>query len=846
MRWRVLALTVCTACANLPALERDSCGNAVLELGEDCDSLPETTLRCLPPGEDGACHFDCSVGSAGVRWQCPAGWACDFDELCRRPTGAFEQPIKYTVGGVSSLAAGDFDGDGRFDVLSRNPTDLAGRATLSFHYFNERAALVDTRPFPKLMVAPAIGMLSNDGRNDLAFSDFRVGVMLGRADRSWVPEAFTPYVIDTGQVRLTGVREGSVGMASPLASLATISEGPGIYVPDLRSSTLALRARVSSPLDTLVGEPVDADVIEGSVSPCDELVLAFRGETALQVYELCDPQLASGEILWRAVATRIDVPLEPPAPLDAAPLSADLNGDGHLDLLVGAGGLTYAAFSDGQRLSSATPYRPSIDLPGQPAAEWTMPLAVGDMSADGEPDFVLADRVLMSQLPPGSTQPRYDVVQANSGGRWTSAKIADLNGNGFLDAVAAQRGRLHIDFFNGSGKPWLLDSRILTTRSVSLLTVSDFDGDLIGDLALVEKASGDQELDAVKVAFGELSTVPGAPVTVARTRSVQQIGPFHGGGTDGMFVVADYPTPGDKRSLVYLLGGNAERIPFAALELITFTQDGRIDDAVAMALTLGAFTGPAPKDLVVLSFELKDGTWAFWLVPTLDGPSPSPLRLRGTLDPRLSPSATIARASEFQAAEIYATCAAADLNRDGRDETIWVMPADQGARCGIQTFSVSGQASDYSLVSGGVVTLDAPCTDPQISAVDADQDGVLDLAVLTGSVRGSDRKLFVLWNDGSGHFAVERSTLINSNGDSPQAFTSILATVTTPFSFVYASETAVVQWRYAGARTFGAASTLATLRRGTGIVAADLDGDGAVDLAVADDGDISVLSAQLK
>jgi hypothetical protein len=847
MRWYALSLASLAACANLPELDRGACGNAIVELGEDCDSFESDPLsRCLSPGEDGACHFSCASGPAGVRWTCPAAWACDADALCRRPTGSFEPALKYTVGGASSLAAGDFDGDGRSDLVSRNPSDLTGRSTLSFHYFDARAELVDTRPYRKLVMAPAIGKLSSDKLDDLVFSDFRVGVLLGRADRSWVPEAFTPYVLPAGRVRLTGMREGSVGVASPLATLATLGQGPGVYVPDVVTRTIALRAPIRSPLEALLGDPLTVDIVEGPNSPCYELVLAFGGESTFQLLEFCAPERADGGVSWLPTATARTIALVPPAALDAAPLAGDLNGDGHLDVLVGAGGITYAAYGDGRGLSAASPYVPVSGELAEPIPAFSMPLAVGDVSMDGAPDFVLPDRIILSQLATGAERPQYNVVHANSDGLWTTARIADLNGNGFPDVVAAERGRLHVDFLNGSGKPWVLESKVLSARPVSQLGVGDFDGDLIEDLVLVEEAASAEELDTVKVAFGALSQAPGIPQTVARARSVQQVGGYREAGTDSLIVVAAHPDAQDARILSYLFGGNAERIPFAALELNNFTQDGSIDNVVSTMLVLGAFAGPAPKDALVLSIDLGRGDWHFWLVPALDDPLPSPLPLSGALDPRLAPSAASGMNIQFPAAKIYATGAAADLDRDGRDEAIWVMPAEQGTRCGIETFRTSGQAPQITLVSGGLILLDATCTDPQVSTVDADQDGALDLVLLTGSLHATDRKLLVLWNDGSGHFAADRSFAINASTDSPQAFTMLPATATAPLSVVYATQRAVVQWRYAGARAFAAPVKLADLRDGTGIVAADLDGDGATDLAVADDGDITVLKAQVR
>ncbi|HEX5661541.1 MAG TPA: VCBS repeat-containing protein, partial [Polyangiales bacterium] len=751
MRWTLCMLAL-AGCANLPELERSVCGNAIQEDGEDCDGFAfDGASRCRPPGEDGACHFDCAATNGSARWTCMPGWGCDADDLCRKPSGAFLPKVEYSIGAIESLSAGDFDGDGRTDLLSRNPRDLSGRATISFHYFDARAALVETRPFRKLMMAPVIGRLTDDGRDDLVFSDFRVGVMLGRGDRTWTPEAFTPYVLPAGLARVTGLRQGYVSKASSLASVATLSDGPGVYVPNVDTNSTALRAPISVPLDSLLGDPLPVDIGEGPSSPCQELVLAFRGQTTFMAVEMCSPESLEGAVTWLPSAQVSTIALDPPAPLDQPPVAGDLNSDGHLDVLVGAGGLTYAAFGDGVQLSTATPFRPASGEDGALVEKFSMPLAVGDLSGDGAPDFIMADSILLSQTPSGATKPQYNVGWINSIGRWTAARIADLNGNGYLDAVAAERGRLHVDFFNGSGHPWLLESKILSARPVGQLTIGDFDGDLIQDLALVEQAASEQELDTVKVAFGALSQAPLEPQAVARARSVKQLGVFREAGTDTVLVVADHPDPSDNRNLTYLLGGNAERIPFAALELLLFSPEGMLGNVVSTELVLGSFSAPASKDALALGFDQFGRNWQFWLVPNVDRPSPSPSPLVGVLDARLAPSAVGNATLQFPAAEIYAVGTAGDLNRDGRDESIWVMPAD-GTRCGVEIFSMA----ERTMVSGGLIVLDSPCPHAQIAAVNADEDGYLDLVLLTGKRGDPDRKLYVLWNDGAGRFASER------------------------------------------------------------------------------------------
>ena len=119
------------------------------------------------------------------------------------------------------------------------------------------------------------------------------------------------------------------------------------------------------------------------------------------------------------------------------------------------------------------------------------------------------------------------------------------------------------------------------------------------------------------------------------------------------------------------------------------------------------------------------------------------------------------------------------------------------------------------------------------------------VALLTGGPGLPQRKLLVLWNDGSGHFSASSSTVLNSDADSPEQFTVLPATAQSPLRFAYVTDGAVTMLVPHGFRQFGLPLVLADLRHGSGVVAADVDGDGVIDLALADSGNLSILKAHL-
>src|SRR5262249_29740270 len=131
----VLILGASPACADFAPLASNTCGNAVVDASEDCDTFAsEPGTQCGDPASTNACRFVCGDTGGGAP-TCPRGWGCGRDGVCRRPSGQFA-PLGDIVPFASphTLRSGDFDADGVPDVLLLGEEDGLGRTPARIVY----------------------------------------------------------------------------------------------------------------------------------------------------------------------------------------------------------------------------------------------------------------------------------------------------------------------------------------------------------------------------------------------------------------------------------------------------------------------------------------------------------------------------------------------------------------------------------------------------------------------------------------------------------------------------------------------------------------------------------------
>jgi len=355
------------------------------------------------------------------------------------------------------------------------------------------------------------------------------------------------------------------------------------------------------------------------------------------------------------------------------------------------------------------------------------------------------------------------------------------------------------------------------------------------------------------VAFGSAFATLGSPVTVGRVERIEALDSYRDSGRDNLTVCSSEVVSGVQHGALTLLASGPDRVPIAPLALTEFSSKGLVEDAGSFAVVSGHFGDSGEMGLLALAFFQRRDTPPpinVWSVPAITEPGPTPVRWPGALDARLKPLVFRSDDGTFEAA-IAST--SADLDADGRDEAIFAMPADDGGHCGLLVLRTDARGSVGNAAQTPVI-VDEPCPQPQIMTVKfhedepGEQKRPPDLALLTGSSDAADRHLYVLWNDGNGQFVGENKALVSAQGEAPRAFT-VLPLDHGSAGFAYVTQTELRLVRAPIGHEFPPPDSVPPgidVSNGTGIVAADVNGDHLSDLVYSQSGTLHVLKAGLE
>jgi hypothetical protein len=647
----------------------------------------------------------------------------------------------------TSIAIGDFDGDGRPDLVVANVAPsgsvavlLAGRG----HTFRPPHVYAAGQQ-PSCV---AVGDLNRDGHLDIVTANFRggdVSVLLGRGDGTFAPATEYPAGPGASWVAIAdlngdGIPDLAVATAGSTNTLAllfgkgdgTFSEpvaigaGPGVtsvatgdfdadgkldlVVSNSSGTVSVLRGNGDGTFQTPLSSAT------GLVRPTSVTVADFDSDGKLDI-AVAD----SGGSSIAVLRGRGDGSFQSPAIIslpEYTPFvtSGDFNGDGRPDLVVALnnnGSHSYPLNGIAVLLNAGQQGFQPARLYSAP--ELPIAIAVADLNQDGHLDIAVATQGDLLTSP--THAPLVSVIFGNArgtfagppqlaaGGKGPVVSAADFDGDGRLDlAVANTYAHNLIIFLNAGGGVFKGLPAISLPPEPFLIAAGDFNGDGKADLAIATTRVGGNHLYALLGNGDGTFQAPIESPTGGLFFDGIVVGDFNRDGRPDLAIIDDF---GQKVTILIAAGDGTftirQTVPLPSMPNLNyavaadFNHDRKLDLAISLE-----------TNLTQLSILLGNGDGTFQAPITTNAPDSGPL-------------------------------AAGDMNRDGNMDLVLA---------GFQGVYVLAGNGDGSFRSSEMFR--APRWPGAVVVADFNRDGNLDVATLN---LGAD--VAVLAGDGAGNLRQE-------------------------------------------------------------------------------------------
>jgi hypothetical protein len=446
--------------------------------------------------------------------------------ILNKGNGTFGTPEAFTVPGATTLAIGDFNGDGNMDVACASLVNGSAALVLLLGEGNGQLgspALIVSEGSPTGVAAVAVGEFNGDGHLDLVAVRTTLGnnetlVLLGNGDGTFqAPTAYAmagPVLL--GAADFTGNHKTDILAANAFVNVSLLSvllgKGDGTFQVAPQTALTAFAAGATSIgmasadlngdglTDFVIAETTGAQVLLGAGGnqfTAGQVIATLANAIALAdvngdgIPDLIMTTSSSDVLVFLGKGDgTFEAALDSNATSSQYSLAVgDFNGDGKPDLAVIVEGGNLSVMLG---LGNGKFAKPTQSFTVGTEAD---SIAVGDFNKDGkldvvvsnfgEPGFGPSSISLLLGNGDGTLQPQTHLPLPPNAGPW-EVVVADLNGDGNLDIVSSNNNESYLSIYLGNGdgtfqQPMQAPSAFAPENVVIL----DFNGDGIPDIAFM-------------------------------------------------------------------------------------------------------------------------------------------------------------------------------------------------------------------------------------------------------------------------------------------------------------------------------------------------------------------------